>query len=256
MALITTNQVQARTWAGYSKNTAIYGNFGVASQSLFNAGGAASLLRRAAFVQGPPASLEPGVNGGYLLTKIQIASAQSFPFMLCEVFDMGTMDTAVGGVFTDGVASPSRKQHGVTGPLPLQPIVEVSSTLASTATRTLAINYTDMAGNAKTSTAIAMTASSSKWSCGFPILASGDIHIQDVTGAVCTVGSSPSGTVRILGLNPLYEGLLAPQTASLNVNLLNEGIVARVPAGAQLGIFAHTNGVIAMQGTCTWVGDS
>lgn len=255
MALLTTNQIQARAWAGYTKQTNIYGNFGVASQSLFNAGGAASLIRRAGFVQGPPVSLEAGVTS-YLLEKIQIHSTQSFPFTLCEVFDMGTMDTAVGGTFTDGVASPSRKQAGTVAPLPLMPIVEVASTLASTATRTFQLQYTDMAGNAKSGVAMSMTASSSKWSCGFPILAAGDIHIQDVTGVVCTAGSSPSGLVRVLGLLPIYEGILAPQVATLNVNLLNEGIVARVPAGAQLGIFAHTNGVISMHGTATWVGDS
>lgn len=256
MPLTTTNQVQGRTWAGYSKRVPVYGNWPASSFNVLNAGVAASLMRRGAFLQGPPSSLETGVSGGYLLTKIQIVSTLSVPFTLAEIFDMGTVDLATG-IFTDGVAAPSRKQGGGSATtLPLWPILEIDTTTASTATRTLRLGYTDMSGNAKVTTAPTIAASSSKWSCGVPILASGDLHVQDITSAVCTGGSSPSGIVRVWGLSPIYDGLLSPGAAAPNINVLNEGVVARVPAGAKVGLFVHTNSALAMQGTVTWVGDT
>lgn len=254
--LVTADGVQGRVWAGYDKRVPIYGNWPAASGNLFNGSGAASIIRRGAFVQGPPASLESGVTA-YIPTKIQLAATLSVPFMLCEMFNLGVLDiSGASGSFTDGVAAPSRKQLGVTAGIPLTVVAEVETALNSVP-GTIAYNYLNQDGNSRSSVSSALTASSVKWSAGFPLMASsGDMAVTDITSCTRAAGTTPTGIVRLWGLSPIYCGLMAPGAGAINVNLLNEGIVCRLGAGAQVGLWAFTNSAIAIAGQLTYVGDN
>lgn len=255
-ALTTPEQVLARACGStpYEWREPFYGYAAAARTSLFSGAGAAQLIQRAAYLPNLPGSLETGVTA-YIPVKFECFSSTGSPVLFAELVNFGSLNLATN-TFTNNDAMPTRTVLGSSKQMLSPILVEVEVALNATP-GSVQLTYVDQDGNTgQLTTSHAMGASSVVGSCAIAVLAAGDTAVADVTAAVQSGGTSPTGTLRFWGVMPLTLSQSAPSTYALNTNLLAEGQCDRLAASAKVGVF-HIGSVTAGAtiGAVHYVGD-
>lgn len=157
----------------------------------------------------------------------------SAPWLLCEAILLGTLDLSGSGAFTQADTAPTRMWLGSSRPVPM--LLAIESTSDWVSTRTFTISVKDQDGAAQSWSMPATTSNVANGMVGFPHPPEGSFTgVREVTNITMTGGASPSGTANVLGLIPV--SLIPTTTAQISTscNLIAEGVVRRLPAGAQL----------------------
>jgi hypothetical protein len=203
-------------------------------------------------------TLESGVTS-YIPTELYVQTSVNTGYLLLfgELIDLGSLDISTN-TFTDGNAMPTRTVFNTSTALSSPIIMEVEVALNATP-GSIAVTYVDEDGNtAETTTAQAMTASSTVGSFAVITLNTGDYAARDITGAARSGGTTPTGTVRFWGIVPIVFVATGNGSTSNGVayDLINNGIVRRLPTGAKIAGFVNHTATGATLGMINYVGDA
>lgn len=170
--------------------------------------------------------LPSGVTG-YILSRIYglACSTSSIGVIIAKAIDMGNINIGTN-VFTDGSSMPTETCLGVSKKLASPIFMEVTTALNATP-GSLTLTYKDQDDNtAESTSAMTLTASVASQSTGIAILNTGDYAATDITNAVQSGGTTPSGVIKFWGLIPLYIGPCGYNTAQvgIDVNTLTDNI--------------------------------
>lgn len=196
----TYDDLIARVAASYRDNHYINGNTPATTATALT--GQLLALQRTGRAQSTPGSLPSGVTS-YLPTIVEfVSSTAALAFLVARVVQLGSIDISTN-TFTDGSSMGTRTVGNATYNLWSPVFMEVTTTLNATP-GSIAITYVDQDGNsAEANTAVAMTASAVAKTIGIMTLNGTDIGVRDITAATRTLGTSPTGVVRFLGIDPI-----------------------------------------------------
>lgn len=228
MAIVTVDELVAEGMAGRRGELFMDRNIRSTRSNPGSGAGAATVASNSCTVEAVPASL-PGGATHVLLEAVELHEGSALPIMLYEAFLMGELDYATG-TFTDGVVAPTRLAGGLSQQLPLSLWCECATDMVSQ--RVVTVTYTDQDGNTgQVSTSHTLTVNSLKHSGFFVVLAVADVGVLDVTNVTATGGTTPTGTLKFWGVNPIT--ILPTLGAATPTNLLAEGVVRRLEAGTK-----------------------
>lgn len=204
-----------------------------------------------------PSSFESGVTAYIPLDFTAITNLSSpVMFILGEMIDFGSLDLSTN-VFTPGVAMPSRTVFNTSKQL-ASPII-VEGEVANNATPgTLVVTYKDQDGSAAEAGGSYTITASGNVSAGVIIKGnSPDWGAVQVTNAVRSGGTTPTGTLRFWGMIPICLCVNSNTALGAQTDLLNYGIVARLGVNTKIGVFTHnSNAANAYIGRINYVGDN
>ncbi len=217
------------------------------------------MSRMAAF-RSLPGTLETGVTA-YIPTEIfaHTSTNQGGGIIVGELINFGSLNISTN-TFTDGSAMPTRTIFNTSTAMCSPIFMEVEVALNATP-GTLVVTYVDQNGNtAEASTSHTLTASAIPGSTSTVVLNTTDWGARDVTNAVRSAGTTPTGTIRFWGIVPIAIVPEGNGTAGLSVggsiDLLNSGIVRRLAAATVIGGFRQTTGAMAELMLINYVGDA
>lgn len=260
MALLSIDDFLKRDMDGYYLTQPLYSEITTAPGTLL--GGMIGSLSKAGFTKALPSTLPPSVTG-YIVTTIEGSTdvRNSGTLLYGRIINLGSIDiSGASGTFTDGDQMPTVTVGGNSLQLASAVICEVEVALNATP-GSLTITYVDQDGNtAETTTAQTLTASSPLGSCGFIVLNTGDWGVRDITAATRSVGTTPTGTIRFWGVQPLGMGPTTASGADGNciINSITTNLNIRpLPAGSNIAAFLHNaNQAYGFQGSMYVIGDS
>lgn len=257
MAAITTfDGLLARISNEFDSTDIIYSQWPNTLSSVTSTTGPVLAFRH--YMQAVPSPLPTGVTA-YIPTEMSLvlgAGAGTW-FMLAEMIDLGSINiSGASGTFTDGNAMPTRTELGISQQV-WGPIYAEVTTGLNSAPGSLTVTYTNQAGTPSQSTgALALTAGAIIARCGgFLKLAAGDVGAVDITAASRSIGTTPTGVIHFYGIIPVSMTNVVVGT-SIVEDIISSGVVRRLPAGAQLGLFTGIGTVSTLSGFVRMVGDS
>lgn len=214
-------------------------------------------VHRYATVEVVPGSLETGVTA-YIPLEINFNITNAVPMFIGEMFNMGNLNLATN-TFTDGVAMPTRTQGGASNQTWSPVIMEFTNSAGGNATPgNVTVTYTNQSGTgSKSSGSMALGASAPQGSGSFMVLASGDTGAQDITAAVQSGGTTPTGTITFWGFLPI--DMISPVAQSIGgaTALIPQGIIARLGTSTQLLVWGmNSTAAGRVSGWVNCVGDS
>lgn len=214
-------------------------------------------------VKAVPGSLPTGVTA-YIPTEISTlvsGSATTGMILFAEQIDLGHLDiSGASGTFTDGSAMPTRTELGSSIQIASPILAEVTTALNATP-GTYTVTYTNQSGTgSRVTSATTPTNSAALRSAGFLTLSTtttNDTGCVDITAAARAAGTTPTGVIKFWGLIPIA---LTPFSANFHFDedLINSGLIRRLPASASIGIFFVSSASTATSGMghIRMVGDS
>lgn len=259
MPITTVTELINRISSDYDATYPYCASWSVTRQALFGTATGTVQSVRAGYVQTMPGSLPSGVTS-FMPTYVAgegSAAGTGHVLMVTELIKFGEITLATP-TFTDGATMGTATELGATIDVASPVIAEVTVALNATP-GSLQITYVDQAGNAaEANTAQALTASSPIGSTGVCHLNSGDWGVRDITTATRTGGTTPTGTLDLWGTKPIcFMFNSSANTLSTNADLLTNGLVRRLGAGAKVGVFLLGTGIAASGygGMIRFVGD-
>jgi hypothetical protein len=122
---------------------------------------------------------------------------------------------------------------------------------------TLVITYDNQSGTSHSTASLTLTASATVNTAALPSLASGDYGIRNITGAVRSGGTAPTGVINFYGLLPI--GVV--QIGVVNVTGSRDLITAapfppRLLANEQIALLTSIATARAWTGFIRYIGDS
>jgi hypothetical protein len=203
MAIKKYNDFIRRIGTGHWYSEPIYSENSVATASS-SVTGVSTGLSRLALTKRLPNPLPSGVTG-YIPTSVSIMQTYLDSAFVFAAVDLGrlTLDSTTAGVFTDGVAMPTKTELGSSNATYSAVLAEVTTTLSATP-GSFTITYVDQAGNsAETSPSHTLTASAAVRSGGFVRLNSDDIGVRDITTATRSGSTTSGGVIQFWGVKPI-----------------------------------------------------
>lgn len=231
------------------------GNYTVAKTALYStpAGG---LVAADMCLVTPTKTLPSGVTSYIPTEVIVITQTQGLPILIAEMIDLGSLDiSGASGTFTDGSTMGTRTEGGATNNNYASVMMEVTTALNATP-GSITVTYIDQDGNtAEPTTSITLAASAVVGSGAWLPLNNPDIGVRDITAATRTGGTSPTGVIKFWGVRPIAlvpssGGAIAP------FSLLNNGIIRRLPANANIMAIAPTTAATGSAIEIKIVGDN
>ena len=197
-------------------------------------------------------TLPSGVNS-YKLIGAELYSQTTTGVLIAKQVLLGSLNLATN-VFTDGSAMPVNNGVQLYSTLILEALTPLNATPGS-----ITITFNDRNGSSVSSGAIALGASATIGACGVIPAPGANVGVTDVTAAVQSGGTTPSGTIGIYGL--IHLGSIYSKPATANPGVLNNQTHAfhhyPLGAGDKIGIFRHGTNVANMGfGKLIFMGDS
>jgi hypothetical protein len=183
-------------------------------------------------------TLPSGVTA-YIPTAISLSTGGLTSYLVAKVISLGSIDiSGASGTFTDGSAMPTITELGTSRTTCSGVIAEVTTALNATP-GSLSITYVDQDGNsAEATTAQALTASAVVGTCGYVILNAGDNGVQDITTAVRSVGTTPTGVINFWGVVPITMVSVCNVDIPEKINLITQHFnPIRLGAGDVIRVF-------------------
>jgi hypothetical protein len=183
-------------------------------------------------------TLPSGVTA-YIPTAVSISATTLTSYLVAKVISLGSIDiSGASGTFTDGSSMPTITELGTSRTTCSAVIAEVTTALNATP-GSLSITYVDQDGNsAEATTAQTLTASAAAGTTGYVILNAGDIGVQDITTAVRSAGTTPTGVIKFWGVVPIVSistgNVDIPEKANLLTQFFNP---IRLGAGDVIRVF-------------------
>lgn len=232
MPVLSPEQVSAQVHADNYDDQVIDIHIRSTRSNPLSGAGAATLTRNGPWAEPVPNPLPTGC-AAFIPEAVEIADTSvAGPFLMYEAVLLGSIDCATG-VFTDGVPFPTRKALGITRQLSGQVLVEMATDQVSQ--RTITVTYVNQDGvGGRTSAAHTITLAALQDSTGILVLQVGDTGVQDITNVTATGGTAPSGTINFWGIIPIIVIPPGIGLGGFTVNLLAEGVVRRLEAGATI----------------------
>lgn len=205
----------------------------------------------------PTKSLPSGVSA-YIPTEVLVVHpVQGLAILIAELVDLGSIDiSGASGTFTDGSDMGTREEGGAASSNVYSSVWMEATTALNANPGTLVVTYVDQDGNtAAASPSMTLTGSSVAGSGSWLLLNNPDIGVRDITAAVRSGGTSPSGVIKFWGVKPLA---LVPSSGpnAAPYSLLNNGIIRRLPAGAIIAAISASNTAAGAAVIVNIVGDN
>lgn len=236
MPIVHPNDIIRRVCAGYEARWPI-DDHGVANRLAVHTTTPYTAIQRAGHIKSVPASLPSGVTA-YMPCKTWIHSTNAAPIILGRLVNLGSLDiSGASGTFTDGDAMPTVTELGASNQVYGPVIVEVETALNATP-GSFQVTYTDHEGNTgQLSTSVGLTASAPIGSAGFLPTLGGDLGVTDITAAVRTAGTTPTGVLRFWGIMDAILWSASSSVPAMGQDFINDGIIYKYPANTELGAF-------------------
>lgn len=188
----------------------------------------------------------PGTVTGYMITNAEIMQTGAQCIVLIgRIINLGNINIGTN-VFTDGSAMPTVTSLGASY-VSASPILCVTTTVLNATPGNLTVTYVDQDGNAaEAAAAAAMTASSSVYAASWLPLNSTDWGARDITAAVQSAGTTPTGVVTFYGFIPL--GFCQANASTCTALNLTTGFPSFFKFGAGDQISAVVIGTVSAKG--------
>lgn len=205
----------------------------------------------------PTKSLPSGVTG-YIPTEVLVVHpTQGIAILIAELVDLGSIDiSGASGTFTDGSSLGTQTEGGAAGSNIFSSVWMEATTALNANPGTLVVTYVDQDGNtAEASPSMTLTGNSVAGSGSWLLLNNPDVAVRDITAAVRSGGTTPSGVIKFWGVKPIA---LVPSSGpnAAPFSLLNNGIVRRLPAGANIVAISASNAAAGATVIVNIVGDN
>lgn len=200
MPLLSYNDYLARRGNGYwaQRNVRVEQTAATTATALT---GQQITLNRIGLVQ-TMESLPTGVTS-YKLTGGSLLTSTASSFILAECVNLGSLDISTN-VFTDGSTMPTKTEGNTSRTIDGMVFMEVTTALNATP-GTITITYVDQNGNAAETTASqTLTASAAVGTVAMFPLNTPDTGVRDITAALRSAGTTPTGVVRFWGIIPIH----------------------------------------------------
>lgn len=197
-------------------------------------------------------TLPSGVNS-YKLVGAEVYANSNYGVHICKQVLLGTLNLATN-VFTDGGTMPINNGIQLWSTMIIEALTPLNATPGN-----ITITFNDRNGASLSSGAIALGASATIGACGVIPAPGANVGVTDVTAAVQSGGTTPSGTIGIYGLIPL--GTCYSRTGTANPSVVNNQTHAfnhyPLGAGDKIGIFrVGSNVAMSAFGRLIFMGDT
>lgn len=173
-------------------------------------------------------SLESGVSA-YTPIGVQYTESNSQAVLIAKVINFGSLNIGTN-VYTVGAAMPTVDELGESTQPPASILIEVTTALNATP-GTLTLTYTDQDGNTGVSSlAMSLVGNSVVKAMTQTFLAAGDYGALELTNAVRTSGTTPTGVLQFWGTIPIC--FIDNSNFNKNINLVQ--LISEQPSHIRL----------------------
>lgn len=259
-ALKTYNDYIARVFAGFDGQEHIYGD---AQSNVSNSviSGQSMSIVSVGYTRTLP-TLPTGVTA-YIIDSLDcLVSAQLNPILIGKAINLGNIDiSGTSGTFTAGATMPTATELNVSGQQTYSAVIAQVTTVLNSTPGSLSITYNANDGSTgNVTTALANSPSATVNTCGIYPLNTPHWGVSQITAAVRTGGTTPTGVITFWGLLNAFmiNGAITSGSIPGFKNMLSCAVSPfRFGAGDVIKFFALGSTVgRGMTGTINYVGDS